>query len=118
MFPHQGTWFSEYDLLISGDQGELQAQLLAYIAFCEDFHRRVAEGRDHDFDEFERFNTIPDCESWSARLPSGRLVPMDGRMWFADGDANWQHPKTGSPTEAAANEFWMQNAPHTHDIPS
>ncbi len=115
MFPHQGTWFSEYDLRISRDQGELQVQLLAYIAFCEDFNCRIAEGRDHDFDEFERFLTIPDCESWSIRLASGRLVPMQGRMWFADGGVSWQHPETEPSTEAAANEFWIQNAPSTHN---
>jgi hypothetical protein len=110
MFPHQGTWFSEYDLRICRDEGDLQTQLLGYITFCEDFHRRIAEGRHHDFDEFERFSTIPNCESWSAKLPNGRLVPMEGRIWFADGDANWHHPETEPSSEAAANEFWVQNS--------
>ena len=67
MFPHQGTWFSEYNLRITKDQGELQEQLLAYVSFCEDFNRGVAEGRDHDFDAFERFYPIPNCESWGAQ---------------------------------------------------
>jgi hypothetical protein len=115
MSPHQGTWFSEYQLRISSDQGELQNQLLAYITFCGDFHRRIAEGRDHNFDEFNRFTSIPDCKSWSASLPSGQTVPMEGRMWFTDGDVSWQHPQTEPSTEAAANEFWIQNAPRLSD---
>lgn len=113
MFPHQGTWFSEYELRIANNQGELQSQLLAYIVFSEDFERRIGEGRAHHFDEFDRFNTIPNCQSWNVRLPSGRLVPMEGKMWFADGDARWQHPETESSAEAAANQFWIQNAPTT-----
>jgi hypothetical protein len=109
--PHQGTWFSETDLRITRDQGELQAQLLAYMAFCEDFHRRIGEGEDHDFDEFDRFLPIPECESWTVRLPGGGVVPMEGRVWFAEGWASWQHPETEPSTEAAANEFWAQHAP-------
>jgi len=109
--PHQGTWSSEYALRISADQGELQNRVLGYIAFCEDFDRRIANGQDHDFDEFERFTPIPNCESWSVRLPNGCLVPMEGRMWFADGEAGWQHPETEPSTESAANEFWAQNTP-------
>lgn len=115
MFPHQGTWFSEYDLRLANAQGELQDQLLAYVAFCEDFNRRIAEGRDHDFDEFERFSPIPNCESWRAQLPNGCIVPMEGRMWFADGNASWQHAETEPSTEVAANEFWGQNAPRTRE---
>jgi hypothetical protein len=111
LFPHQGTWIAEYDLRISNDQGELQDELLTYITFCKDFNRKIAEGMDHDFNAFDRFTPIPDCRSWSVRLPSGCCVPMEGRMWFADGEASWQHPETEPATEAAANQFWMQNAP-------
>lgn len=110
VFPHQGTWFAGYDLRIMPGQGELQDQLLAYIAFCEDFHHRIAEGRDHDFDEFDRFAPIPDSGSWNARLLTGGSVPMEGKMWFADGQASWQHPETEPSTEGAANEFWARNA--------
>jgi hypothetical protein len=114
MSPHQDTWFSDCDLRIRSHQGELQEKLLAYIAFCEEFNRRIGEGRDHDFNEFDRFASIPNCKSWSAKLPNGRLVPMEGRIWFADGGVNWQHPEAESSTEAAANEFWMQNAPDSN----
>lgn len=94
MVAHQGTWFSDYDLRITNGQGELQDQLLAYIAFCEDFNRRITQGLDHDFLEFERFSSISNCESWRAQLPNGRKVPMEGQMCFADGEINWQHPET------------------------
>jgi hypothetical protein len=33
VFPHQGTWFADYELEITASDGELQSQLLAYIAF-------------------------------------------------------------------------------------
>lgn len=111
MHPHQGTWFSEYDLRITNAQGKLQDQLLAYIAFCEDFNCRIAEGQDHDFDAFERFSPIPNCESWRAQLSNGCIVPMEGQIWFADGEASWQHPESERSAEAAANEFWRRNAP-------
>lgn len=107
--PHQGTWFSEYKLRITRNEGELQGQLLDYIAFCEDFHQRIGEGRDHDFDEFTKFGSIPDCESWNAKLPTGHIVPMEGRMWFGDHCASWQHPESVPSAEAAACRFWVQN---------
>lgn len=111
--PHQGTWFSKYTLRVTPGDGERQDQLLGYIAFCEDFHQRIGEGQDHDFDEFTKFGSIPGCESWSARLPTGRIVPMEGRMWFGDRCASWQHPESLPSAEAAACEFWMQNAPRS-----
>ncbi len=94
MFPHQGTWFSDYCLRITPDQGILQGRLLAYIALCKDFDRRIAESQEHDFDEFDRFDPIPNCESWRVRLPNGSSVPMEGQMWFTEAEASWQHPET------------------------
>ncbi len=110
VFPHQGTWFAEYDLRITHDQGELQHRLLAYIEFCQAFHERIAEGKDHRFDEFDQFAPIPECSSWTARLPTDVSVPMEGRIWFADGQASWQHPEAQPSTEGAAYEFWSRNA--------
>lgn len=110
VFPHQGTWFAEYDLRILLGQGEIQDLILAYISFCEDFHQRIAQGQDHDFDEFDRFAPIPETRSWNARLPNGGSVPMEGRMWFADGQVIWQHPESEPSAEGAANEFWARNA--------
>lgn len=109
-FPHQGTWSGEYDLRIAVGDGSLQDSILAYIAFCEDFNRRIAEGQDHDFDELEAYSGISDPGSWEVRLPTGVPVPMSGRMWFADGEAYWQHPETEPSTEAAANECWNRMA--------
>ena len=114
MSPHQGTWFSEYTLRLSRQEGELQGQLLDYIVFCEDFHRRIGEGKDHDFDEFTKFASIPDCHLWAAKLPTGNNVPMEGQMWFGDHCASWQHPETGHSAEAAACDFWVQNASKTN----
>jgi hypothetical protein len=108
VFPHQGTWFASYDLRIVRGEGALQDKLLTYIEFCEDFHRRIADGQDHDFEEFDRFAPISDTGSWNARLPTGDCVPMEGRMWFADGQASWQHPETEPSTERAANDFWAR----------
>ena len=110
MSPHQGTWFSEYTLRLRRQDGELQERLLDYIAFCEDFHRRIGEGQDHDFDEFTKFASIPDCQTWNAKLPTGRSVPMEGKMWFGDGCASWQHPEIGLSSEAAAYDFWEESA--------
>lgn len=107
MFPHQGTWFAEYELSIAPGQGMLQDKLLDYIGFCEDFHRRMANELDHDFEEFDNFEI--DSDSWVARLPSGVSIPIEGNMLFADGQSSWQHP--GTRPEEAANKFWECNAP-------
>src|SRR5436305_10939091 len=82
VFPHQGTWFAPYELKIASGEGALHDQLLKYIAFCEDFHRRIADGQDHDFAEFDRFGPIADTGSWRIPRPGGGSVPMEGRMWF------------------------------------
>src|SRR5262245_15514949 len=110
VFPHQGTWFANYDLRIVRGEGTLQDELLKYITFCEDFHHRIADGQDLDFEELDRFAPFTDTGSWNARLPGGGSVPMEGRMWFAGGQASWQHPKTEPSTEGAANEFWARVA--------
>lgn len=114
-FPHQGTWFGEYDLRIAPGQSDVHDKLLGYIAFCEDFHRRIAEGQAYDYDEFAEFASIASCDSWTARMTSGVTVPMEGEMLFADGQASWQHPETAPSTEAAANEFWARASESRND---
>jgi hypothetical protein len=106
VFPHQGTWFAPYDLKISPGEGAMQDRLLEYIAFSEDFDRRIAQGQDHDFTEFDRYGPIADTGSWRVPRPDGGTLPMAGRMWFAGGQACWQHPETQPSTEVAANEVW------------
>jgi hypothetical protein len=110
MFPHQGTWFARYELKIAPGEGTVQDQLLEYIAFCEDFHRRIRDGQEHDFAEFDRFGPISDTRSWTVPRTGGGSVAMEGRMWFADGQASWQHPETPPSTEGAANEHWVRIA--------
>src|SRR5262245_1232813 len=106
VFPHQGTWFAPYDLKISPGEGALQDRLLEYIAFSEDFDRRIAQEQYHEFAEFDRYGPIADTGSWRVPRPDGGALPMEGRMWFAGGQACWQHPETQPSTEAAANELW------------
>jgi hypothetical protein len=110
VFPHQGTWFALYELKIALGEGALQDRLLEYIAFTMNFNRRIAEGQDHDFDEFDRFGGIAKENSWKVPRPDGGVMPMEGRMWFVDGQASWQHPKTPPSTERAANELWASIA--------
>lgn len=108
--PHQGTWSSKYKLRISANHGQQEDKLLSYIAFSEDFHRKIDEGQDHDFAEFECFTSIQDCMSWAAKLPSGLLIPMVGMIRFANGEVYWDHPDTAPSMEAAANVFWFENS--------
>jgi hypothetical protein len=110
VFPHQGTWFAPYELKIAPGEGALQDRLLEYIAFSEDFDRRIGQGQDHDFAEFDRFEPISDAGSWSVPRPGGGAMPMAGRMWFVGGQASWQHPETVPSTEGAANELWARIA--------
>ena len=110
VFPHQGTWFAEYKLKIGRGEGTKQDQLLEYIAFCEDLHCRIANGQDHDIAEFDRFGRIADTGSWKVPLSDGGALPMEGRMWFAGGQASWQPPETEPSTEMAANRAWARIA--------
>jgi hypothetical protein len=110
VFPHQGTWFAPYELKIAPGEGVLQDRVLEYIAFCEDFDRRIAQGQDHDFAEFDRFGALADAGSWNVPRPDGGAMPMTERMWFLGGQASWQHPETAPSTEVAANELWARIA--------
>jgi hypothetical protein len=110
VFPHQGTWFALYELKIARGEGALQDRLLEYIAFSEDFDRRISQGQDHDFAEFDRFGPIADAGSWRVPRPDGGAMPMEGIMWFTSGQACWQHPETMPSTEGAANELWVRIA--------
>jgi hypothetical protein len=109
-FPHQGTWFAVYKLKIAPGEGALQERLLEYIAFTQDFNRRIAEGHDHDFAEFDRFGSFAGAGCWKIPRPDGGVMPMEGAMWFVDGQASWQHPETPPSTERAANELWAHIA--------
>lgn len=110
VFPHQGTWFAPYELKILPGEGALQDRLLEYIAFTTDFNNRIAEGQDHDFDEFDRFRGIAEAGSWKVPRPDGGIMPMEGVMWFVDGQASWQHAEASPCTERAANELWTRIA--------
>jgi len=110
VFPHQGTWFATYELKIAAGEGELQDRLLEYIAFSEDFVRRIGDGEEHDFAEFDRFGAIAETDSWRVPRPDVGSMPMEGRMSFLDGQASWQHPETKPSTEGAANELWARIA--------
>jgi hypothetical protein len=110
VFPHQGTWFGAYELKIAPGERALQDRLLEYIAFTEDFNRRIAQGQDHDFAEFDGFGAIADAGSWRVPRPDGGTMPMAERMSFIDGQASWQHPETAPSTEGAANELWARIA--------
>lgn len=110
VFPHQGTWFAPYELKISPGDGVLQDRLLEYIAFTTDFNRRIAEGQDHDIDECNHFGDIAQAGAWKVPRPDGGVMPIEGRMWFVDGQASWQHPETPPSTERAANELWARVA--------
>lgn len=106
VFPHQGTWFAEYELKVAAGGGMLTERLLEYITFSEDFNRRIALGQDHDFAEFDRFGDIYGAESWRVPRPDGGVMPMEGPIMFSDGQVSWQHPETPPSTEAAANRLW------------
>src|SRR3954451_19465523 len=110
VFPHQGTWFAEYELKIVPGKAVLHDRLLEYIALSEDINRRIAQGLDHDFAEFDGFGAVADAESWRVPRPGGGIMPMEGRVSFFDGQACWQHPETPPSTEAAANQLWARIA--------
>jgi hypothetical protein len=110
VFPHQGTWFAPCEVKIALGEGALQDRLLEYIEFTHDFNRRIAEGQDYDFAEFDYFGDIAEAASWTVPRPDGGVMPMAEKMWFADGQAIWQHPETALSTEGAANEFWARIA--------
>jgi hypothetical protein len=110
VFPHQGTWFAPYELKIAPGDGALQDRLLEYIAFTDDFNCRIAQGKYHDFAEFDDFGAIADAGSWKVPRPDGGVIPMADRMWLVDGQASWQQPETAPSTEGAANELWERIA--------
>jgi hypothetical protein len=110
VFPHQGNWFADYDLSITGRSDEHARRILEYISFCKEFNCRIANGDDHDFDELELFHDVSDCSNWRATLADGLMVPMEGQLGFIDDQVTWQHPETPPSTEMAANEFWARAA--------
>ncbi len=109
-FPHQGTWFADYDLLIDGDANEHARRILEYITFCRNFNCGIANGDDLDFAEFVRFKDVSDCSLWRATLRNGLMIPMEGKLGFIDDQVTWQHPETQPSTEIAANEQWARAA--------
>src|SRR4051794_14434038 len=76
-YPHQGTWFARCELKISPGEGPLQDGLLEYITFSEEFDRRIEHGEEHDFTEFDRYDSIADTASWRVPRPDGGALPME-----------------------------------------
>ena len=110
VFPHQGTWFADYELSIDGHDDEHARRILDYISFCKDFNCRIANGDDHDFNEFVRFQDVSDCSRWRATLANGLIIPMEGQLGFIDDQITWQHPETQPSSEMAANELLARAA--------
>ncbi|QEG00740.1 hypothetical protein Mal15_48120 [Stieleria maiorica] len=113
-FPHQGTWFADFDLRIRSRGDAHATRILEYIAFCQDFNCRIANGDDHDFTEFDEFVDVSDCSRWHASLSGGLSIPMEGQLGFIDEQVSWQHPDTRPSTEMAANEYWAWVAANTN----
>ncbi len=110
VFPHQGTWFADYDLSMDGRTDEHARRILEYISYCKDFNNRIANGDDRDFAEFDLFQDVSDCSRWCAKLANGLMIPMEGQLAFIDDQVTWQHPETQPSTEMAANELWARAA--------
>jgi hypothetical protein len=85
VFPHQGTWFASYELKIAPGEGALQDRLLEYVAFAEDFNRRIAQGQDHDFAEFDGFGAVvgPERATTGAAVEPSREVGPTSRRRLA-----------------------------------
>jgi hypothetical protein len=109
LVPHQGTWFAHYRQVVA-PPGPAERRLCAFIAFCEDWHRRLERGDDPDREEFGPFNDVLESASWCVPCPDGTRLILDGGPVFAEGIVSWNHPESQPSRELAAGQVWSRLA--------
>ena len=89
-YPH---WEGIFEPKISRRDCTLQARILDFIQFCEDFNEREREGTDlPNPDEFDRFSDITKDHVWSILDSHDRHYPIDEwPVFFAGGDVSWTY---------------------------
>jgi hypothetical protein len=107
-FPHQGTWFANYEQIVPPGEGLVQDRLCSYIRFCEDWHQRLEAGKDPDPEEFDQYTDVIESSSWRADCPDGSTLAMDGGPIFVQGEASWNHPEGEPSTELEAERVWRR----------
>jgi hypothetical protein len=111
-FPHQGTWFANYEQIVLPEEGMLQNRLCGYIGFCEDWHQRLEAGKDPDPKEFDQYADVIESSSWRVDCPDGSSLTMDSGPIFVQGEASWNHPEVGPSTELEAERVWRRLTDH------
>jgi hypothetical protein len=106
--PHQGTWFARYRPVVALGQGPLQQHLCDFIAFCEEWHRRLKRGENPAAAEFDSFADVLRSGSWRALCPDGTGLTMTEGPIFVEGEASWNHPEDRPSRELTAQEAWSR----------
>lgn len=106
VFPHQGTWFAEYGLVVAPEQGWLQARLCEYIAFCEKWHEQLVREENPDARAFDLFADVIESGAWRVPCPDGSELRLAGGPIFVCGEASWNHTESDPSRELAAAETW------------
>lgn len=107
-FVHQGTWFGGYRQVVTRAQGAQAARLCDYIAFDEQFHRRMDEGENPDPSQYDQFRDVLYSGRWRARCPDGSELAIPEGPGFGSGQVCWHHPEGPPSRERAAWEVWSR----------
>jgi len=83
-FEHQGTWFGSFRAGLPVSCDPTTERLREFIEFCKDWYARSGSESGADVSEFDRFQDIVACGSWSTRTEGEVFSVLDAPM-FAGG---------------------------------
>jgi hypothetical protein len=90
-FCDQDTWFGSFrpTVVIPGNLNE--QRLGEFVAFCEQWHDRLASGEVGDASDFDRFGDVILPGKWRTEDPDGIIRAIHKAPVFCSGEVTWHY---------------------------
>jgi hypothetical protein len=101
-FQSDGTWFGKFfptPAIPNVSATELRVR--SFIAFCQDWHLRLASGIEPSVTEFDSFQDLTASGLWAFVASGGEIQAIAEAPVFVDAEVSW---RIASPTQ---QEQWV-----------
>jgi hypothetical protein len=89
-FCDQATWFGSFQSRLDLGADILQMRLHDFIVFCEDWHKRLADGIGGDASEFDQFRDVLTSGLWFIHASDAAVSKIDQAPSFTGGELSWR----------------------------
>jgi len=94
---HQGTWFGDFRQVVATQDSTLAQRVCDFIAFCREWHARLATQASCEASEFDQFSDLVRSGLWFTRDADGVAARIEEAPVFTDGEISWRLKNVESP---------------------